>query len=186
MQHKHSLLDPFAPPSGDLVPDVLQKGLAVVFCGTALGKKSHEKKAYYAHSGNKFWKMLYETRMTPQRIDPVDYKTVQSFGIGLTDICKTASGNDDQIPLTAFDPASTRKKIEYFSPCYLAFTSKTTAKLFLGKKRTKDIDYGLQAEKVGQTKLFVLPSPSGRASGYWTEQPWHELAGIIKELRGKR
>jgi len=30
--------------------------------------------------------------------------------------------------------------------------------------------------------VFVLPSPSGQARGFWDVAPWHELAATIKQL----
>ena len=47
-----------ATDSGHILPDVLQPGLALVFCGTAAGKRSAAERAYYAHPGNMFWRAL--------------------------------------------------------------------------------------------------------------------------------
>ena len=106
-----------------LIEDILEKGLRVVFCGTALGRTSNKQKAYYAHSGNLFWQMLHETGLTDRQLKPSEYKSVLSYGIGLTDLCKSEFGNDDEISLNAFDSAALLKKIEYCRPAFLAFTS---------------------------------------------------------------
>ena len=42
-----------------VLPDVLEPGLTVVFCGTAVGATSAQVRAYYAGRGNRFWEVLF-------------------------------------------------------------------------------------------------------------------------------
>jgi TDG/mug DNA glycosylase family protein len=42
--------------------------------------------------------------------------------------------------------------------------------------------YGLQAECIGATQLWVLPSPSGQARGHWNLAPWQALADYIADF----
>lgn len=168
------------PP--DHVPDLLRPGLKVVFCGTALGRVSAEKRAYYANPGNFFWRALYEAGLTPERIRPQDYARLLEYGIGLTDLCKAHFGNDNQIPAEALDAAALRAKIELYQPDVLAFTSKTGASVFLDRP-TGRIPLGFQPEQVGRTRICVLPSPSGQARVYWNPQAWQELADALSKAR---
>jgi len=88
-----------------LIEDVLRPGLRVVFCGTALGRTSAEAKAYYAHKQNLFWTTLHEVGLTTagRPLMPSEYSRATEFGIGLTDLCKHAFGNDNELPRGAFD-----------------------------------------------------------------------------------
>lgn len=160
------------PTLSHILPDVLQEGLSLVFCGTAAGKRSAEERAYYAHPGNRFWPTLHETGLTPRRLRPVEFPLLPSFGIGLTDVAKLHSGNDSELPRDAFDVAALVEKIERWQPRMLAFTSKAAARAALGRS----CSYGLCAQHIGNTQLFVLPSPSGQARGHWDIGPWRELA----------
>ena len=99
------------------------------------------------------------------------------LGIGLTDLCKTAFGNDDELPDGAFDRDALLQKIEQYQPGVLAFTSKTGGQFFLGRK----LNYGLQEEKIGDTKIYVCCSPSGRARRFWQEDVWEGLATLVNE-----
>ncbi|GAB3793803.1 mismatch-specific DNA-glycosylase [Dyella agri] len=155
-----------------ILPDVLQPGLALVFCGTAAGKRSAAERAYYAHPGNLFWRALYEAGLTPRLFAPAEFPLLPQFGIGLTDLAKRHSGNDDELPPGAFDVPALRAKIEQHAPRLLAFTSKNAARAALGRP----VDYGLQDERIGDTRVFVLPSPSGQARGHWDLGPWRTLA----------
>ena len=165
------------PP--DHVPDLLEPGLKVVFCGTALGHVSAERRAYYANPGNFFWRTLHNTGLTPELIKPQDYARVRDYGIGLTDLSKAHFGNDNQLPLDALDAEALREKIVRCQPKILAFTSKTGAGVFLGCP-TGSIPLGFQPEPVGETRIYVLPSPSGQARIFWDQQAWQALADAVK------
>lgn len=160
------------PTENHILPDVLQPGLKLVFCGTAAGKRSAAERAYYAHPGNLFWRALFETELTPRQLVPSEFPQLPDYGIGLTDLAKRHSGNDDELPRDAFDVPALITKIEHYAPRLLAFTSKNAARAALGHV----VDYGLQHESIGGTKLFVLPSPSGQARGHWDLAPWRVLA----------
>ena len=166
-------------PSGSYVPDILQPDLDVVFCGTALGYRSAQAQAYYANAGNFFWRTLYQTRLTPEQLKPQDYARAAEFGIGLTDLCKTAYGQDAELPDDAFDTAALTGKILQYQPRFLAFTSKTGASAMLARP-TSQIAYGLQAEHIGHTQIYVLPSPSGQARIFWDGAVWQALADAIR------
>ncbi len=157
---------------GHLVPDVLAPGLRLVFCGTAPSRASAAARAYYAKPGNRFWRALHEAGFTPRRFQPAEYAGLLELGIGLTDLCKGHSGNDDELPDGSLDRDSLLAKIRRYRPAVVAFTSKNAAKAFLGR----DVDYGWQAEREGDTRFFVLPSPSGQAVRFWDLAPWRALA----------
>lgn len=174
------LLERFGAIPACHVEDVLAPNLDVVFCGTALGRVSARARAYYANPNNYFWRTLYLVGLTPTLIKPNDYAHVLHHGIGLTDLCKTAYGQDSELPENAFDYEGLRAKIQTYQPRHLAFTSKTGAAGFLGHFTTGSLAYGEQPERVGDTRVWVLPSPSGQARIYWSEAPWRALAESVR------
>lgn len=159
-----------------ILPDLLQPGLRLVFCGTAAGRRSAEEGAYYAHPGNLFWRTLHAVRLTPRLFAPAEYPLLPALGIGLTDLAKHHAGNDDELPRDAFDVAALQARIVRHAPRVLAFTSKAAARAALGRAA----GYGLQPERIGETRLFVLPSPSGQARGHWQLEPWQALADLVR------
>lgn len=159
-----------------LVPDLLRPGLKLVFCGTAPSRASAAARAYYAKPGNKFWPALHAAGITPRRFAPHEYPSLLQLDIGLTDLCKAHSGNDDELPKGALDARTLARKIARHQPAALAFTSKNAAKTFLGR----EVDYGWQEERVGDTRLMVLTSPSGQATRFWSLGPWEELARYLQ------
>jgi double-stranded uracil-DNA glycosylase len=161
-----------------IVPDLLAPGLKLVFCGTAPSTISAREKAYYANPGNQFWAALHRTGLTPRRFQPPEYAKLLELGIGLTDLCKTVSGNDDQLPAEALERGKVEEKIRHYQPKLVAFTSKHGASIYFGRK----VEFGLQPDRLGQTRFYVLCSSSGRARRFWREPLWQELAGLVKNL----
>jgi double-stranded uracil-DNA glycosylase len=165
----------------DVLQDVLQNSLRVVLCGTAAGTASARAKAYYAHKQNKFWNILHETGLTPELLQPHQYRDLLQHRIGLTDLVKTHSGMDHQIPISNLKlDARTRLRdsIKAFRPDFLAFTSKASGQGFLGGKR----DYGEQTERIADTRIWILPSTSGAANGSWRPDVWHAFADAVRAV----
>ena len=157
-----------------VLPDVLAPELDIVFCGTAAGTVSALQRAYYAGPGNSFWPTLYAVKLTPRQLVPSEYADILQWGLGLTDLAKQVFGSDSVLAKSHFDTARLYRLIEEYRPGIVAFTSKRAAGEFL----RRDVRYGLQAELVAASRLFVLPSPSGAARGHWDLAPWTELARL--------
>jgi len=159
-----------------MLPDVLKNGLAIVFCGTAAGDTSARLQMYYAGPGNKFWRVLNEVGLTPTILAPREYADLPKYGIGLTDLMKQASGMDNQIDFKNKGSEPLREKIIKSEPKILCFNGKRAAQEFL----SRSVDYGIQSEQIGTTRLFVAPSTSGAANGFWDVKWWFELTTISK------
>ena len=161
-----------------MLDDILAPGLSVVFCGTAASARSAAVMQYYAGRGNKFWRVLHQTGLTPRLLSPSEYRSLPEFGIGLTDIAKGQSGADKDIVFDARGAERVREKVMRFQPRFLCFNGKRAAQEFLGRN---DVGYGSRSERIGATALHVLPSTAGLASGFWDEQRWHEFARMVRE-----
>ena len=157
-----------------ILPDVLKHGLDVVFCGTAVGATSARQGAYYAGRGNGFWATLHVAGFTPTQLRPSDYSQLLPLSIGLTDLVKHFSGNDAVLSRSHFDCERLKASVQAFCPRILAFTSKRAAQEFVGRR----VPYGRLPETIGETVLFVLPSPSGSARRYWNIELWRELSQL--------
>lgn len=162
--------------SSHVLPDVLQDGLRVVFCGTAAGTESARRGAYYAGRGNKFWTVLHDTKLTPCTLRPEEFDRLREYGIGLTDVSKTASGMDHELPANAFDPARLREVIARCAPLAVAFNGKSAARIALGVSNGATLGYGRASDSLAGVPTWILPSTSGANARYWDSAPWHELA----------
>jgi TDG/mug DNA glycosylase family protein len=83
---------------------------------------------------------------------------------------------DHELPRDAFDVEGLRAKIEHFRPRVLAFTSLNGGRAVCGKKAV----YGPQATRIGDTELWIVPSPSPAAMNAWTLEPWRQLSFRVR------
>ena len=165
-----------------VLPERLRPGLDLVFCGTAAGRRSALTQAYYAHPQNKFWATLHDVGLTPRLYAPREYELLWDLHIGLTDIAKFAYGMDHQLPRHALGKAaakSLRDRIAAIAPRHLAFTSLNAGRTVLGPKAVA----GEQSERLGNTRVWVLPSPSPLAANHWDVGPWKALAKAVRATK---
>jgi double-stranded uracil-DNA glycosylase len=164
--------------SDGILPDVLAPGLDIVFCGTAAGAVSAARGCYYAHPQNKFWRALHGVGLTPRRLAPEEFAGLPSFGLGLTDIAKSVCGMDKQLPAGALGRAACgamAEKIAAARPRILAFTSLNAGRRFL----RREAGFGEQPERIGDARVWLLPSPSPAAGWNWDETWWRALARAV-------
>ncbi|HYI31473.1 MAG TPA: mismatch-specific DNA-glycosylase [Bradyrhizobium sp.] len=161
------------------LPDQLRDRLRLVFVGTAAGQRSADLGHYYAGPGNRFWRTIHEVGITPRRYEPREFTELLKLGIGLTDVCKLGVGMDHQALKFPVDIAAFREKMLIYRPSTIAFTSKKAASLFYGRP-TKAVALGRQPADGDFPVVFVLASPSGAATRYWSVRPWQELADEIR------
>lgn len=163
----------------DILPDVLAPGLVAVICGTAPGTVAARRGIPYSGPGNKLWPMLRKTGLVPAGFDMADYRNLPRFGLGMTDVVKTAFGADHEIPETAYDVARFRDRMRALRPRAIGFDGLNAARRFYGRR---DPACGRQPDWEG-IAMFILPSTSGRAQRFWDERPWQDFAAFVRAAR---
>ena len=88
---------------------------------------------------------------------------------------------DRELPAGALGPdacAALKAKIAAAEPEWLAFTSLTAGRRYLGRPA----GFGEQPERIGRTRLWVLPSPSPTAGWNWDSNAhwWRMLADAAR------
>lgn len=167
------------------LPEYLRQGLDVVFVGYNPGERSARVGHYYAGRGNRFWPLLYESGLVPEPLTYQDDVRATEFGIGLTDLVGrwTRSSADLSRAELAAGAAGLREKLLRCRPRVVAFTGKGAYEALAGRR----CELGLQAERLGRSLVFVLPSPSAR-NGRMTRAgklAWYRrLAELVASLRG--
>lgn len=156
----------------NVLPDLIAPHLRIVFTGTAVGSASARARAYYAGRGNAFWPTLQAVGLTPRLLAPSEYRTLLDFGLGLTDVCKVASGSDQEVGGDRFDVPRFLALVEANRPRIVAFNGKRSATVVLDRS----VGYGRQPDELADAAMWVLPSTSAAARGYWDISVWQELA----------
>lgn len=118
------------------LPDLLQPGLDLVFCGINPGECSARRGHYYAHPGNRFWGVLSASGLVRRDVGPSDDRSLAATDdIGFTDVVKrvvTDSTRIGEAELRAAAPAFERR-IHFARPRAVCITStRAFASLFPG------------------------------------------------------
>ncbi len=166
------------------LPDILAPRLDLVFVGINPSIYSAERGLYFARPANMFWRCLNTSGLVPEPLGPADSHRLPAFGIGLTDLVPRATRSADELSAAELGAgaAALRAKLLRYAPRAVCFAGKLAYQHFSGRR---DVAYGRQPDRLGESVLFVMPSPSGRANRLHAER-LRCLRLIHAELRGER
>jgi TDG/mug DNA glycosylase family protein len=159
------------------VPDVLAPDLQVVFCGINPGRVSAAAGAHFANPRNDFWRLLNEAGFTPRLLPPDEQFEALRYGIGLTNAAfRTTRGSGDLRRADFADSAARLERVAAeLRPRFVAFVGKEGYRGVFGERP----ELGLRERRLGETRLFVLPSTSPANAAV----PWDERLRWFRELR---
>ena len=140
----------------EALPDLLDCGLTLVFCGTAASDISARQGAYYANPSNAFWSTLHVAGLTARLFAPSEFRELIKLKIGLTDLAKYAAGSDRRLRLSDFNVDELSAKIQRFQPQILAFTSKTAWRVWTGTRCEQGGRLRLARRALGEDAIFRL------------------------------
>jgi TDG/mug DNA glycosylase family protein len=143
------------------LPDYLQPGLDLVVVGFNPGERSAILGHYYAGRGNLFWPLLYEAGLLPEALTYAEDARILEFGIGLTDLVKRPSRSSGDLSRaeTRAGAMTLAGKLRFYSPRVVCFNGKG---VYARYKHSPTVTIGPQDDTIGQSRVFVVPSTSGR------------------------
>jgi TDG/mug DNA glycosylase family protein len=180
-------MDDSSDGRGSAVPDVLAPDLRLVLVGINPGRASAAAAAHFANPRNDFWRLLHASGLTPRELAPSEQDDLLAFGIGVTNAAlRTTPGSGD---LRAGDFAGSAARLGGIAatlrPAVMAFVGKEAYRGAFGERPA----LGLQARRLDDTVLFVLPSTSpANAAVPWAERlHWfRELAAVVEREAASR
>jgi double-stranded uracil-DNA glycosylase len=142
------------------VPDVIEEGLEVLFCGINPGLYSAAVGHHFAGPGNLFWSMLHAAELTPRLLTAFEEHELLALGYGITNIVPRASASAEDVNKEELRAGARtlRRKVLKYKPRYLAFCGLVAYRV--GFERNK-AQVGLQNDRIGSTQIWLLPNPSG-------------------------
>jgi TDG/mug DNA glycosylase family protein len=161
------------------VPDVLGRGLRVVFVGINPGRFSDAAAAHFANPRNDFWRLLHAAGFTSRIYEPHEQFALLEEGIGVTNAAdRTTPGSSD---LRRSDFAGSAERLEKIAhelrPGWLAFVGKEAYRGTFNERP----ELGLQKRMLADTRLFVLPSTSPANAVV----PWDVRRRWFQDLAGR-
>ena len=123
-----------------LLPDVVAPGLTVLFSGINPGLVSAWSGHHFARPGNRFWPALHRSGFTPRQLRPDEQEQLLALGLGITNVVARATARADEL---------------------------TSEELLAGGELLGRKVLALEpARRIGRTRVWVLPNPSGLNAHY--------------------
>ncbi|QMT18229.1 G/U mismatch-specific DNA glycosylase [Planococcus maritimus] len=143
------------------IPDHVKDGLDILFVGFNPSIRSSETGYHYANPNNRFWKILFESGLTPRKYAPEENHDLLKLGYGLTNIVPRPTKAAADITKEEYKEGAEqlKRKIERYRPKVVCFVGKGVYLQFSNKKSTH---WGKQPDSVIPGVIeFVAPSSSG-------------------------
>ncbi|MFF8279052.1 G/U mismatch-specific DNA glycosylase [Streptomyces lateritius] len=165
-----------------VVPDVVAGGLSVLFCGINPGLMSAATGHHFARPGNRFWPVLERSGFTPRRLKPSEQEELLSYGLGITNVVARASARADEVSDEEFREGGRllTERVERLRPRWLAVVGITAYRTAFGERRAV---VGPQERTIGETRIWVLPNPSG-LNAHWSVGAMAEEFARLREAAG--
>lgn len=162
---------------GRAVPDVAAPGLRVLFCGINPGLASARLGLHFARSGNRFWKVLHLAGFAPRLLAPVEQGELLALGLGITNLVARPSAAAAELTTAELREGARQleAKVEALGPAYVAVLGVGAYRKAFARPRAV---IGEQPERLGRSRLWLLPNPSGLQARY--QLP--EMAAMFAEL----
>lgn len=162
--------------------EILRLGLAVVFVGYNPSLPAWRTGHYYANPGNCFYRLLFESGLTPRLLAPTEDRTLPDFGIGATDLVPLPSARADLVPSERFRAAvpALLARLAELRPRAVCCNGIGVHRYLFAKPPAR---LGLQPGRwIGESAVFVVPSTSGLVNGRTRERlaAFRELADWLR------
>lgn len=170
--------------------DRVAPGLRVLFVGINPGVRSALTGHHFAGYSNRFWKLLWESRLVPEPLTYEDDVRLPEFGYGITNLIARATPGIDTLTPGEYVEGwrILDRKVRRLKPRVLALVGVTVWRAILplldledDKRRAlRRADCpGPVPLRIHGAQVFVLPNPSGRNANF----SYDEMLRAFRRLR---
>ena len=177
--------EPPRPPRGAVqaavngtVPDLIERDLAVLFCGINPGLYSAATGHHFARPGNRFWRALHAAGFTDRVLSPWEETMLLARGCGITNLVSRATATADELTRDELIAGRARlaRKAARYHPRWIAVVGIGAYRAAFGRPAAT---MGRQPERLGPSGLWVLPNPSGLNAN-------HQVPDLARAFRALR
>jgi TDG/mug DNA glycosylase family protein len=164
--------------------DRIRPGVRVLFVGINPGVRSALTGHHFAGYSNRFWKLLFQSGLTPEPLTSVDDVRLPEWGYGITNIVARPTRGIDELRLDEYTAGRRRlrAKIRRRRPAVVALVGVTVFRALFPTRRGA-VKPGPQAERLDGATVFVLPNPSGRNANYTYAEMLQAFVQLRKHLK---
>jgi TDG/mug DNA glycosylase family protein len=175
--------------------DRIRPGLRVLFVGINPGVRSAQTGHHFAGFSNRFWKLLWEAGLVPERITHEDDRRLPEFGYGITNLVARPSPGIDTLSASEYVAGwkVLAQKIRRYRPEIVALVGVTLWRAILPlldvdddqrAKLRRSACPGPQPVAIHGARVHVLPNPSGRNANFSYAEMLEEFRRL-KMVNGK-
>ncbi|WP_411280052.1 G/U mismatch-specific DNA glycosylase [Gemmatimonas sp.] len=161
-----------------MVPDLVAPGLRVLFCGINPGLYTAAIGHHFGRPGNRFWPALHGAGFTPRLFAPWEERALLPLGIGITNMVERTTATAAELSPEEYVAGGRRLRslVDAQRPRVVTFLGIGAYRTAFGRPKAA---LGLQADRLADSALWVLPSPSGLNAN-------HQLVDLVALLRDLR
>ena len=165
--------------------DRIRPGVRVLFVGINPGVRSALTGHHFAGFSNRFWKLLYDSRLVPQPVTYMDDERLPEWGYGITNVIPRPTPGIDTLTRDEYVAgcARLRRKIQRYRPAIVALVGVTVFRALFPNSRAA-VALGLQKEHLSNAAVFVLPNPSGRNANFTYDEMRRAFRALGRYVRG--
>lgn len=134
---------------------------------------------HFARPGNRFWPVLHLSGFTPRLMKPSEQGELPAYGLGITNVVARATARADELTAEEYVEGGRllTAKVERLRPRWLAVVGVTAYRAAFHDRKAA---IGPQERWVGDTRVWVLPNPSG-LNAHWTAATMAQEFGRLRE-----
>ncbi len=151
----------------------------MLFCGINPGLMTAATGHHFARPGNRFWPVLHLSGFTPRQLKPAEQAELLSYGLGITNVVARATARADELSVEEYREGGRllAEKVVRLRPRWLAVVGVTAYRAAFGERGAA---VGPQERVFGDTRVWVLPNPSG-LNAHWTAATMAEEFARLRE-----
>src|SRR5438046_10146891 len=151
-----------------MLRDRIEHGVRVLFVGINPGQRSEAIGHHFAGYSNRFWPLLYESKLVSERISAEDDDRLAEWGLGITNLVARMTPGIDALRQEEYVAGARvlRRKIRRFTPSIVALVGVSIYRSLFNVRGGTHVSLGLQTETLEGARVFVLPNPSGRNANF--------------------
>ena len=161
------------------LPDIVRPPVRILFVGINPGIRSAALGHHFAGYSNRFWKLLFDAELVPERIGPEDDRRLPDWGFGITNLIARPTPGVDALAPGEYVAGERvlRRKVRRWKPAVVAFVGVTLFRAVF--KARGGVAFGPRPERFEGARIVVLPNPSGRNAHF----SYAEMLAAFRLLR---
>ena len=163
-----------------MLRDRITLGVRILFVGINPGVRSDAIGHHFAGYSNRFWKLLYDSRIVPEPIRAEDDDRLPEWGLGITNLIPRMTPGIDTLRPDEFVAGAKvlRRKIRRYKPRLVVLVGVTVFRSLFEINSGVRVRLGLQRVTIEGARVFVLPNPSGRNANFTYAQMLAAFRGL--------